>query len=92
MARFRVLGCVAKKRTRGKGDSKNLRTTSKCFRYAVCGESGSRGWYTLRTMDKRFSGAGLGCLWGGTTTPPQRGPQNREPFFESCCMSFSAKT
>lgn len=88
MPRFRVLGFVAKKRTRGKGGSKNLRTTSKRFRYAVCGESGSRGWYTPRTMDKRFSGAGLGCLWGGTTTPPQRGPQNREPFLGNYCVSF----
>lgn len=92
MPRFRVLGFVAKKRTRGKGGSKNPRTTSKCFRYAVCGESGSRGWYTLRTMDKRFSGAGLGCLWGGTTTPPQRGPQNREPFLGNHCVLFLAKT
>ena len=58
----------------------------------VWGESGSRGWYTLRTMDKCFSGAGLGCLWGGTTTPPQRGPQNREPFLENHCVLFLAKT
>lgn len=45
-----------------------------------------------RTMDKRFSGAGLGCLWGGTTTPPQRGPQNREPFLRNHCVLFLAKT
>lgn len=80
MPRFRVLGFVAKKRTRGKGGSKNLRTTSKCFRYAVCGESGSRGWYTLGTMDKRFSGAGLGAFGGVLRHPPKGGPRTENHF------------
>lgn len=91
MARFRVLGCVAKKRTRGKGDSKNPRTTSKCFRYAVCGESGSRGWYTLRTMDKRFSGAGLGCLWGVLRHPPKGGPRTENHFLKVVVCHFWRK-
>ena len=46
MPRFRVLGFVAKKRTRrkgGDGSEKNPRTTSKCFSYAVCDKSGSGG-------------------------------------------------
>lgn len=72
-----------------KGGSKNLRTTSKRFRYAVCGESGSRGWYTLRTMDKRFSGAGLGAFGGGYyDTPPKGAPEPRTIFLKVIVCDF----
>lgn len=91
IARFRVLGCVAKKRTREKGGSKNLRTTSKRFRYAVCGESGSRGWYTLRTMDKRFSGAGLGAFGGVLRHPPKGGPRTENHFLKVIVCDFWRK-
>lgn len=74
-----------------KGGSKNLRTTSKRFRYAVCGESGSRGWYTLRTMDKRFSGAGLGAFGGVLRHPPKGGPRTENHFLKVIVCDFWRK-
>lgn len=80
MPRFRVLGFVAKKRTRGKGGSKNLRTTSKRFRYAVCGESGSEGGTPLEPWMNALVVRVWGPLGGVLRHPPKGGPRTENHF------------
>lgn len=46
----------------------------------------------MRTVYKRFSGAGLGAPWGGTTTPPQGDPGTGNHFWKNTLQSFDVKS
>lgn len=76
MPRFRVLGFVAKKRTRGRAEMV-LRKTPEPLQNALAMRFMVKmvlrvvhQWYTPRTMYKRFSGAGWGRLGGVLRHPP----------------------
>lgn len=67
---------------------KNLRTTSKRFRYAVCGESGSEGGTPLEPWMNALVVRVWGPLGGYYDTPPKGAPEPRTIFRKLLCVIF----
>lgn len=67
---------------------KNLRTTSKRFRYAVCDESGSEGGTPLEPWMNALVVRVWGPLGGYYDTPPKGAPEPRTIFRKLLCVIF----